>query len=86
MICDVIYSLLVLIEKLAFFYKQLYRFIISLKELNVFSKYVKFLINYRIIEYRSKIIELLPQYGRKNLATAIFLEQIIKGKLNTRFI
>ena len=35
--------------------------------------------------WRPKIRELLPQCGRKNLVTTIFLEQRIKEKLNTRF-
>ena len=34
---------------------------------------------------RSKIWELLRQYGRKNLVTTIFFEQKIKEKLNTWF-
>ena len=34
---------------------------------------------------RTKIRELLPHYGRKNLATTIFLAQRIKEKFNTRF-
>ena len=32
---------------------------------------------------RSKIRELLPRYGRKNLVTTIFFEQRIKENLNT---
>ena len=34
---------------------------------------------------RPKIIEFLPRYGRKNLATTFFFAQRIKEKLNTRF-
>ena len=34
---------------------------------------------------RPKIRELLPHYGRKNIATTIFFAQWIKEKLNTQF-
>ena len=50
-----------------------------LKEPDGFSKYVKRLINDR----GRKLEELLPQYGRKSLATKTFSEQRIKGNLNT---
>ena len=51
-----------------------------LKEPGGFSKYIKFLIN-----YRGRKLENCYLYGRKNLVTTIFFEQRIKEKLNTRF-
>ena len=52
-----------------------------LKEPDGFSKYVKIFDKLS----RPKIRVLLPQYGRKSLATTIFLEQKINEKLYTQF-
>ena len=52
----------------------------NFKKIDGFSKYVKLL-----IYYRGQKLELLPHYGRKNIATTIFFAQWIKEKLNTQF-